>query len=93
MPAQSGVRTMTEQLLRAPGFTLDDRLRQVAGFQLFRRTSSWVANPTAGTTLHVGSVRPAASRTLVPEPGSVELMRMEVGFAGEIPALAVRDVE
>jgi hypothetical protein len=49
----SSVRTMTgEQLREAPGFTLDDRLRQVAGFQLFRRTSSWVANPTTeGTTL------------------------------------------
>ena len=49
----------------APGFTLDDRLRQVAGFQLFRRTSSWVANPTTeGTTLRgLGST--AASRTLV----------------------------
>jgi hypothetical protein len=62
----SSVRTMTgEQLREAPGFTLDDRLRQVAGFQLFRRTSSWVANPTTeGTTLRgLGST--AASRTLV----------------------------
>src|ERR1700744_3618242 len=42
----SSVRTMTgEQLREAPGFTLDDRLRQVAGFQLFRRASSCVANP------------------------------------------------
>ena len=29
-----------------PGLTLDDRLHEVAGFQLFRRTSSWTANPT-----------------------------------------------
>ena len=62
----SSVRMVTaEQLQEAPGFTLDDRLRQVAGFQLFRRTSSWVANPTTqGTTLRgLGST--AASRTLV----------------------------
>ena len=62
----SSVRTMTgEQLREAPGYTLDDRLRQVAGFQLFRRTSSWVANPTTeGTTLRgLGST--AASRTLM----------------------------
>ena len=49
----SSVRTMSEQQLQeAPGFVLDDRLRQVAGFQLFRRTGSWVANPTTqGTSL------------------------------------------
>ena len=36
----SSVRTMTgEQLREAPGFTLDDRLRQVAGFQLLDRKS------------------------------------------------------
>jgi len=54
-----------EQLQAAPGLTLDDSLHQVAGFQLFRRTSSWTANPTsAGLSLRgLGST--AASRTLV----------------------------
>jgi outer membrane receptor protein involved in Fe transport len=91
----SSVRTMTgEQLREAPGFTLDDRLRQVAGFQLFRRTSSWVANPTTeGTTLRgLGST--AASRTLVMSD-QVPLNDAYGGWIhwSEIPALAVRDVE
>ena len=91
----SSVRTMTgEQLREAPGFTLDDRLRQVAGFQLFRRTSSWVANPTTeGTTLRgLGST--AASRTLVLSD-QVPLNDAYGGWIhwSEIPALAIQDVE
>jgi outer membrane receptor protein involved in Fe transport len=91
----SSVRTMTgEQLREAPGFTLDDRLRQVAGFQLFRRTSSWVANPTTeGTTLRgLGST--AASRTLVLSD-QVPLNDAYGGWIhwSEIPTLATRDVE
>jgi len=91
----SSVRTMTgEQLSEAPGFTLDDRLRQVAGFQLFRRTSSWVANPTTeGTTLRgLGST--AASRTLVLSD-QVPLNDAYGGWIhwSEIPTLAIRDVE
>ncbi len=91
----SSVRTVTaEQLREAPGFTLDDALRQVAGFQLFRRTSSWVANPTTeGTTLRgLGST--AASRTLV----LTDQVPLNDAYGGwihwnEIPALAVQDVE
>jgi outer membrane receptor protein involved in Fe transport len=91
----SSVRTMTgEQLREAPGFTLDDRLRQVAGFQLFRRSSSWVANPTTeGTTLRgLGST--AASRTLVLSD-QVPLNDAYGGWIhwSEIPALATRNVE
>jgi len=91
----SSVRTMTgKQLREAPGFTLDDRLRQVAGFQLFRRTSSWVANPTTeGTTLRgLGST--AASRTLVLSD-QVPLNDAYGGWIhwSEIPTLATRDVE
>ncbi len=90
----SSVRTMSqEQLREAPGFVLDDRLRQVAGFQLFRRTSSWVANPTSqGTTLRgLGST--AASRTLVLS----DQVPLNDAFGGwihwnEIPQLAVQDV-
>ena len=73
---------------------MDDRLRQVAGFQLFRRTSSWVANPTTeGTTLRgLGST--AASRTLVLSD-QVPLNDAYGGWIhwSEIPALAIRDVE
>jgi outer membrane receptor protein involved in Fe transport len=91
----SSVRTMSgEQLRESPGFTLDDRLREVAGFQLFRRTSSWVANPTTeGTTLRgLGST--AASRTLV----LTDQVPLNDAYGGwihwsEIPALATRDVE
>ena len=62
----SSVRTMSqEQLQEAPGFVLDDRLRQVAGFQLFRRTNSWVSNPTSQGTSLRGLGSTAASRTLV----------------------------
>jgi outer membrane receptor protein involved in Fe transport len=91
----SSVRTMTgQQLQEAPGFTLDDRLRQVAGFQLFRRTSSWVANPTSqGTTLRgLGST--AASRTLVLND-QVPLNDAYGGWIhwNEIPQLATSDVE
>jgi outer membrane receptor protein involved in Fe transport len=90
----SSVRTMTgEQLRTAPGYTLDDRLREVAGFQLFRRTSSWVANPTTeGTTLRgLGST--AASRTLVLSD-QVPLNDAYGGWIhwSEIPALATREV-
>jgi outer membrane receptor protein involved in Fe transport len=50
---------------RLPGVNLDDRLRNIPGFTLFRRTSSVVANPTTqGVSLRgVGSN--GASRTLV----------------------------
>lgn len=91
----SSVRTMTgEQLKEAPGFTLDDSLRQVAGFQLFRRTSSWVANPTTvGTSLRgLGST--AVSRTLVLS----DQQPLNDAYGGwihwdEIPKLAMRQVE
>lgn len=91
----SSVRTMTgEQLQEAPGFTLDDALRQVAGFQLFRRTSSWVANPTTQGTSLRGLGSTAVSRTLVLS----DQVPLNDAFGGwihwnEIPALAVRDVE
>lgn len=91
----SSIRSMTsEQFDEAPGFNLDDRLRQVAGFQLFRRTGSWVANPTTqGTSLHgLGST--AASRTLVLS----DQIPLNDPFGGwihwnEIPQLAIRGIE
>lgn len=53
------------QLQRIPGVNLDDRLRMVPGFSLFRRSSSLTANPTTqGVSLRaIGSS--GASRTLV----------------------------
>jgi outer membrane receptor protein involved in Fe transport len=91
----SSVRTMSEeQLQEAPGFTLDDSLRQVAGFQLFRRTSSWVANPTTEGTSLRGLGSTAASRTLVLS----DQVPLNDAYGGwihwdEIPKLAVREVE
>ena len=91
----SSVRTMTyEQIQEAPGFTLDDWLQQVAGFQLFRRTSSWVQNPTTQGTSLRGLGSTAASRTLVLS----DQVPMNDAFGGwvhwnEIPQLAIRDIE
>lgn len=53
------------QLQRFPALTLDERLRQVAGFELFRRASSWVANPTSQGVSLRGLGSTAASRSLV----------------------------
>ncbi len=54
-----------KRLEETPGVNLDDRLRQIPGFSLFRRSSSLVANPTTqGVSLRaIGST--GASRTLV----------------------------
>ena len=53
------------QLTQYPALTLDERLRQHAGFELFRRSSSWVANPTTEGISLRGLGSTAASRTLV----------------------------
>ncbi len=55
----------SQALKQIPGIEIDDRLRQVPGFSLFRRSSSLVANPTTqGVSLRaIGST--GASRTLV----------------------------
>jgi outer membrane cobalamin receptor len=50
---------------KAPGVNLDDRLRLVPGFSLFRRTSSLVANPTTQGVSLRGLGSTGASRTLV----------------------------
>jgi len=61
-------RLLTSQQLRSTaGITFDDQLRQLPGVELFRRSSSLVANPTSqGVSLRaLGST--SASRTLVTE--------------------------
>lgn len=50
---------------KAPGVNLDDRLRLVPGFSLFRRNSSLVANPTTQGVSLRGLGSTGASRTLV----------------------------
>ena len=91
----SSVRVLSaRQLGEAPGYLLDDRLRQIAGFQLFRRTSSLVANPTTQGTSLRGLASTAASRTLVLS----DQVPLNDAFGGwihwnEIPQLAVESVE
>lgn len=65
----STVVLTSEDLASTAALELDDELRQVPGFQLFRRSSSRVANPTSqGVSLRgVGSS--GASRALVLENG------------------------
>jgi len=53
------------QVQANPGVNLDDRLRSVPGFTLFRRTSSVVANPTTQGISLRGLGSSGASRTLV----------------------------
>lgn len=54
-----------QDLARTPGVNVDDRLRQVPGFSLFRRTSSIVANPTTQGVSLRGIGSSGASRSLV----------------------------
>ncbi|MGA7155920.1 MAG: TonB-dependent receptor [Acidobacteriaceae bacterium] len=81
------------QMENEPGLTLDDKLHAVAGFQLFRRASSWTANPTTEGVSLRGLGSTAASRTLVVS-GQVP---MNDAFGGwvhwdEIPSLAMEEV-
>ena len=54
-----------EELRKIPALTLDESLRQHAGFELFRRASSRVANPTSEGISLRGLGSTAVSRTLV----------------------------
>ena len=92
--ANSVVALGAAQLAAPPALALDDRLHQVAGFQLYRRTSSWTANPTTEGVSLRGLGSTAASRTLVVS----DQVPLNDPFGGwihwdEIPALAIRDVE
>jgi len=83
-----------KQMENAPGLTLDDKLHQVAGFQLFRRTSSWTANPTTEGVSLRGLGSTAASRTLVVS----DQVPLNDPFGGwvhwdEIPSLAIDEVK
>ncbi len=54
-----------DDLRQAPSYTLDDRLRAVPGFSLFRRSSSLVAHPTTQGVSLRGIGPSGAGRTLV----------------------------
>jgi outer membrane receptor protein involved in Fe transport len=66
LAVETSATTLDAQAIAsAPALRLDDQLRSVPGFSLFRRTSSSVANPTTqGVTLR-GLSASGASRTLV----------------------------
>ncbi len=88
-------RLLTQQSLRSTaGVTFDDQLRQLPGVELFRRSSSLVANPTSqGISLRaLGST--SASRTLVTED-DVPLNDPLGGWIHwqEQPELSIKDVE
>ena len=55
----------TQGLQQTPGTNLDDRLRDIPGFSLFKRSSSLVANPTTQGISLRGIGSSGASRTLV----------------------------
>jgi outer membrane receptor protein involved in Fe transport len=80
----------TQQLNNYPAVALDDKLRQQAGFELYRRSSSRVQNPTSQGISLRGLGSTAASRTLVLEDN----VPMNDPFGGwihwdEIPAEAL----
>ena len=83
----------SENLTNYPAVVLDDKLRQQPGFELFRRSSSRVQNPTSQGISLRGLGSTAASRTLVLEDN----VPMNDPFGGwihwdEIPSEAVSAV-
>jgi outer membrane receptor protein involved in Fe transport len=79
---------------RAATPMLDGKLREIPGFELFRRTSSLVANPTTQGVSLRGLGSTAASRTLVISD-DIPLNDPYGGWIhwDELPSLAVRAVE
>lgn len=64
--APASIETLARPDIEAiPGVNLDDRLRMVPGFSLFRRSSSLAENPTAQGVSLRGLGSSGASRTLV----------------------------
>lgn len=91
----SSVRVLsTDQIADTAGLTLDDKLRQIPGFELFRRSSSRVSNPTSQGLSLRGLGSTAASRTLVLS----DLIPVNDPFGGwihwdETPELLIQQVE
>lgn len=88
-------RLLDAQALQSTaGFTLDDELRQIPGLELFRRSSSLVANPTSQGMSLRGLGSTSASRTLVTDD-DVPLNDPLGGWIHwqELPALTIRQVE
>jgi outer membrane receptor protein involved in Fe transport len=83
-----------QQLQQAAPPALDEKLREVPGFQLYRRSSSLVANPTTEGISLRGLGSTAASRSLV----VLDDVPLNDPYGGwvhweELPELAVQSVE
>ncbi|MBB6145658.1 outer membrane receptor protein involved in Fe transport [Silvibacterium bohemicum] len=92
-PASTRVLT-SQQLEESTTPALDGKLRQVPGFELFRRSSSLVANPTTEGVSLRGLGSTAASRSLV----VFDDVPMNDPYGGwihweELPAMAIKSVE
>lgn len=88
-------RTLTQKTLgTTAAITLDDEMRQLPGVELFRRSSSLVANPSSQGISLRGLGSTSASRTLVTED-DVPLNDPLGGWIHwqETPELAIADVE
>src|SRR5271156_371420 len=84
----------TQQLRESASPALDGKLRQVPGFELFRRSSSLVANPTTEGISLRGLGSTAASRSLV----VLDDTPLNDPYGGwihweEMPSLAIHSVE
>jgi len=84
----------TQQLRESASSALDGKLRQVPGFELFRRSSSLVANPTSEGISLRGLGSTAASRSLV----VLDDVPLNDPYGGwihweELPSLYIHSVE
>jgi outer membrane receptor protein involved in Fe transport len=84
----------SEDLGASPSLTVDDVLRQVPGFSLFRRSGSRVANPTTGGVSLRGLGASGASRALVLKEG-IPLSDPFGGWVywGRVPEASIGNIE
>jgi outer membrane receptor protein involved in Fe transport len=92
--AVSSVALRNEDLDATAALTADDKLRQIPGFTLFRRSGSRTANPTSQGVSLSGLGASGASRALVLE-GGVPLTDPFGGWVywGRVPQESVQSVE
>ena len=92
--AVSSVALTSEDLNATPALTADDKLRQIPGFTLFRRSGSRTANPTSQGVSLSGLGASGASRAIVLEDG-VPLTDPFGGWVywGRVPQTGLQSVE
>ncbi len=92
--AASVISLSNEDLKTTAAPTIDDKLRQVAGFSLFRRSGSRYANPTAQGVSLRGVGASGASRSLILYDG-VPLNDVFGGWIlwNRVPPIAVENIE